>query len=86
MRKDGFIKLTWLTHWAAYSVRREGRVNRIGALLGATALARRDRIHLSIPDASREGRWNITLQRRERGTAIASTARQKGIGACSYRP
>ena len=26
MRKDGFIKLTWLAHWAAYSVRREGRV------------------------------------------------------------
>ena len=26
MRKHGFIKLTWLAHWAAYSVRREGRV------------------------------------------------------------
>ena len=26
MRNDEFIKLTWLAHWAAYSVRRGGRV------------------------------------------------------------
>lgn len=26
MRNDKFVKLTWLGHWAAYSVRRDGRV------------------------------------------------------------